>query len=72
MEKVREARNEGKRVSLYNGRAVIVVFGPHGKTGQQVDNEQKVGKSIIGRKTTRSTWMKMGEDSNSILVCQSP
>ena len=52
VEKVRAARNEGKRAWLYNGRAVIAVFGPHGKTRQQVYNEQKAGKSIIGRKTT--------------------
>ena len=68
--KVRATRNEGKRAWLYNGKAVIVVFGPHGKTGQQVDNEEKTGNSIIGRKTTRLTWMKRGEDSNSSLMCQ--
>ena len=70
VEKVRATRNEGKRACLYNGRAVIAVFRPHGKVGQQVDNEQKAGKSIIGRKATGSTWMKRGEDSNSSLVCQ--
>ena len=45
-EKVRAARNEGKRAWLYNGKEVIVVFGPHGKTEQQVDNEEKTGNSI--------------------------
>ena len=70
VEKVRATRNKGKRAWLYNGKAVIAVFGPHGKTGQQVDNEQKIGNSIIERKTIGSTWMKRGEDSNSSLMCQ--
>jgi len=30
VEKVRVARNEGKRAWFYYGRAVIAVFGPHG------------------------------------------
>ena len=70
VEKVRATRNEGKRAWFYNGKVVIVVFGPHGKIGQQADNEEKTGNSIIGRKTTGSTWMKRGEDSNLSLVYQ--
>ena len=70
VEKVRAARNEGKRAWLYNSKAVIAVFGPHGKTGQQADNEEKTSNSIIGRKTIGSTCMKRGKDSNSNLVCQ--
>ena len=70
VEKNKVARNEGKGAWLYNGKAVIAVFGPHGKTWQQADNKEKIGNSMIGRKTTRSTWMKRGEDSNSSLVCQ--
>lgn len=70
MEKIRATRNEGKRAWLYNGKAIIAVFGLHGKTGQQTSNKEKIGNSIIGRKTTRSTWMKRGEDSNLSLLCQ--
>ena len=62
VEKVRAARNEGKRAWLYNGKAFIAVFGPHGKTGQHVENKEKIDNYI--------TWMKKGEDSNSSLVCQ--
>ena len=70
VEKVRAARNEGKRAWFYNGKAVIAVFFPHGKTTQQDENKEKTGNSIIWRKTTRSTWMGRGEDLNLSLVCQ--
>ena len=70
VEKVRAARNEGKRAWLYNGKAIIAVFRPHGKTGQQENNKEKTSNSIIGRKTTGSTQMKRGEDSNLSFACQ--
>lgn len=70
VEKIRATRNEGKRAWLYNGKAVIAMFGPHDKAGQQFGNKEKTVNSIIGRKTTGSTWMKRGEDSNLSLPCQ--
>jgi len=70
VEKIRAARNKGKRAWLYNGKAIIAMFGPHGKVGQQFGSNEKTVNSIIGRKTTGSTWMKRGEDSNLSLVCQ--
>jgi len=70
VDKVKGTRNKGKRACLYHGKAIIAVFGPHRKTWQQAGSKEKIGNSIIGRKTTRSTWMKRGEGSNLSLVCQ--
>ena len=53
MEKTIAARNEGKRVFLYNGKVIIAMFGPHGKIGQQARSKEKKINFIIGRKTTR-------------------
>lgn len=53
VEKIRAERNEGKRACLYNGKAIIAVFGPLGKTGQQARSKEKIENSITGRKTTR-------------------
>lgn len=36
VEKIREARNKGKRACLYNGKAIIAMFGPHVKAGKQL------------------------------------
>ena len=41
VEKIRAARNEGKRAWLYNGKVVIAVFGPPDKSGQQADSKEK-------------------------------
>ena len=70
MEKIRTARNEGKRAWLYNGKVVVAVFGPPGKIGQQDVSKEKIDNSIIGTKTIRATWMKRGEDSSLSLMCQ--
>ena len=39
VKKIRAARNEGKKAWLYNGKAVIAVFGTQDKTGQQADSK---------------------------------
>ena len=70
MEKIRATRKERKRVWLYNGKVVIAMFGPHDKVGQQFGSKEKTVNYIIGRKTTRSTWMKRGEHSKLSLVSQ--
>lgn len=70
VDKIRDIRNEWKMTQLYNGKTIIVVFGPQGKTKQQAGNKEQTKNSIIGRKTTISTWMKRGEDSNLGLICQ--
>lgn len=41
VEKVRAARNEGKRALLYNGKVVIAVFGSHGKIGYKLVVKKK-------------------------------
>lgn len=50
VEKIRATRNEGKRAWLYNGKAVIAIFAPHGKAGQQFGSKEKPVNSIIRRK----------------------
>ena len=70
VKKIRATRNEGKKAWLYNGKVVIVVFWTRDKTRQQSGSEEKTENSIIGRKKTRATWMKRGEDSNLSLMCQ--
>ena len=70
VKKIRAAINEGKRAWLYNGKVVIAVFGTHDKIGQQADGKEKIENSIIGRKTTRATWMERGKDSKLSLMCQ--
>ena len=70
VKKIRAARNEGKRAWLYNGKAIIPVFGTQDKTGQQADSKKKTENSIIGKKTARETWMERGEDSKLSLRCQ--
>ena len=55
---------------MYNGKAIISVFGPPGKSGQQADSKEKIENSIIETKTTREAWTKRGEDSNLSLMCQ--
>ena len=70
MKKIRATRNEGKRAWLYNGKAVITVFQTQDKTRQQNDSKEKIENLIIGRKTTRATWMERGDDSKLSLMCQ--
>jgi len=47
VEKIRIAKNEGKRAWLYNGKVIIAVFGPLGKTRQRTGSKEKTENSII-------------------------
>ncbi|XP_057854166.2 uncharacterized protein LOC131064153 [Cryptomeria japonica] len=68
--KVRAARDEGKRVWLYKGKAVIAYFGPHSKTGQQAGSKVIATNSLAESRGARSSWANVVEDPILGLTCQ--
>lgn len=55
MEKVRAARDEGKRAWLYKGKVVISCFGPYSNLSQRADNSKMTTNSLVERKAATLT-----------------
>ena len=55
MEKIRTARNEGKRAWMFNGKAVIAHFGHRSNEGQQEGNKGATTNTLTYSDITRST-----------------
>ena len=55
MEKIRTARNEGKRAWMFKGKAIIAHFGHHSNEGQQEGNKGATTNTLACSDTTRST-----------------
>ena len=73
MEKIKTARNEGKRAWMFKGKAIIAHFGHHSNEEQQEDKKGATGattNTLACSDTTRSTIMLSDNNSTSSLSHQ--